>query len=96
MEKRLQTKIIKFLKERGVYVIKTRPMPGIPTACPDIIGLFGSKHTEIEVKASEYAPYRPGQLATLDYLRRSGAEYVYAAYPENWEEIKADLVDRFF
>lgn len=96
MEKQLQTKIIKFLKERGVYVIKTRPSPGTPTGCPDIIGLYGSRHTEIEVKASAQAPYRPGQELTLQYLQARGAEFVYTAYPENWEEVKADLVDRFF
>lgn len=96
MEKKLQTKIIKFLKDRGVYVIKTRPSPGTPVGCPDILGLFGSKHTEIEVKASATAPFRAGQLISLAYLRRSGAEFVYVAYPENWEEVKADLVDRFF
>lgn len=65
MEKKVQTKILQCLRRNKFYVIKTRPGPGIPTGCPDILffkeGFWGA----IEVKAYEDSDYQPGQEVTL-------------------------------
>lgn len=94
-ERTFQAKGIKWLRDQGAYVIKTRPGMGTPAGCPDVIALYRWKHADIEFKASAKAPYGPGQEATLNFLRR-GNRFVYTAYPENWEEIKADLLQNFF
>lgn len=95
MEAKLQKKIVKFLKERGAYVIKTRPGLGTPVGCPDIIFLFGRNWGVIEVKANEKAPFRVGQQATLNFLKGQNS-YVYIACPENWPIIKQVLLSRFY
>lgn len=95
MEKKLQTKIIKFFREHGAYVIKTSPGMGTPVGCPDVVALYRWKHAEVEVKASSKAPYRAGQKETLDRLR-AGNEFVYTAHPDNWPEIEAELLEKFF
>lgn len=95
MEAKLQFKIIVFLKEQGAYVIKTKPGPGTPVGCPDIIALYREKHLEIEVKADENAPFQPGQEATLFRLK-SGNPYVYKVHPQNWEAVKKYLLAYFF
>ena len=95
MERKLQTTIIKWLKSKGAYVIKTRPGMGTPAGCPDIIALYRWKHADIEVKSSATAPYQPGQEPTLNFLRR-GNKFVYTAHPDNWPEIQAELEHDFF
>lgn len=98
MEAKLQREIIKFLKDNGCYVLKLRPGMGVPRGAPDIVVLYGAAHCEIEVKASPTAPWQPGQEATLDFLRRNGKhpnKFVYRADPQNWPEIKADLLHNF-
>lgn len=89
---------IKWLREQGAYVIKTRPGYGIPSGCPDTFVFYGRKHADIEWKASAKAPYRAGQEATLAFLKRSGDgnPFVYTAYPENWADIQQDLLTNFF
>lgn len=95
MERRLQTKIIRWLKGQGAYVIKTRPGAGTPVGCPDIIFLFKNRWGAIEVKADERARWQPGQKPTLLFLRGQN-DFVYKVYPENWDEIKSELSSGFF
>ena len=95
MEKKLQSKVIKFLKEQGAYVIKTKPGMGTPTGCPDVIALYKGNWAAIEVKSSPSSPYQPGQKATLDHLK-SFNQFVYTAYPQNWDEIKIELLFYLF
>lgn len=95
MEAKLQTKIIKFLKENNAYVVKTKPGPGTPVGAPDVLALFNTEWLAIEVKASRNAPYRVGQEATLKHLKDQNP-FVYTAYPENWEQIKKELSNSFF
>lgn len=95
MERKLQTKIVKWLKEQGAYVVKTKPGMGTPVGCPDIFFFFTQAWGAIEVKASETARFGPGQQETLQHLR-DGNPDVYVAYPENWEFIKAQLSVAFF
>lgn len=95
MEKKLQSEIIKWLKERGAYVIKTKPGMGTPVGCPDILFLYEGSWGAIEVKASRSAPWRVGQEATFERLR-TWSTLVYKAFPENWITIKAELQNNLF
>lgn len=94
-ESRLQHLIIGFLKDKGAYVIKTKPQPGIPVGCPDVIALYLDQWLAIEVKKDPKAPDRPGQKPTREFLRKNNY-FVYRADPENWPTIKTELDDKFF
>lgn len=88
-ESLLQSEIVKYLKHKGCYVIKTKPGPGTPTGCLDIIFMLEGFWGGIEVKASAKAPYQPLQKETLDKLNAwSWARRVDSS---NWVEIKHEL-----
>ena len=95
MEAKLQSQIIKWLKDRGAYVIKTRPGPGIPVGCPDIIFLYEGAWGAIEVKASKKAKWRVGQEATLKRLE-NWSPFVWKVWPENWLDTQKVLLSQFF
>lgn len=88
-ESKLQTQVIKFLKSKGCYVIKTQPGAGIPVGCPDIIALFEGCWLAIECKADAKSSYQPLQEETLEKLD----EWSYAKMicPQNWSIIKQEL-----
>lgn len=88
-ESSLQSKIIKFLKSQNCYVIKTKPGPGVPDGCPDIIALCGGLWIAIEVKASEKTKFQPLQEITIEKLNNES--WAKVVYPENWQEVKAEL-----
>jgi Holliday junction resolvase len=89
MEKSIQQKLINFLKTNGCYVIKTRPGPGVPVGCPDIIALYRGFWIALEVKASEKAKLGPLQLKTSERLSKMG--YTRFVYPANYEQIISEL-----
>jgi Holliday junction resolvase len=88
-EASLQSAIVKYLKEKGCYVIKTRAGVGTPDGCPDIIALCGGLWFAIEVKASSTAKYQPLQKDTLEKL--DSWSWAKVVYPENWRAVKAEL-----
>lgn len=88
-ESQLQSKIIKYLKGKGCYVIKTRPGVGTPVGCPDIIAICGGLWFALEVKGSATAKYQPLQETTLEML--DSWSYAKTVYPENWPSIKEEL-----
>jgi len=89
MEAEVQKRLIKFLKKKGCFVIKTKPGTGTPLGTPDIIFLLEGFWGVIECKRSKSAPFRPLQKEQLERL----GEWSYArvAYPENVDEIEAEL-----
>ncbi|HYG84597.1 MAG TPA: hypothetical protein VD907_07025 [Verrucomicrobiae bacterium] len=87
-ERQLQSKIIKYLKGKGCYVIKTGGV-GTPDGCPDIIALCGGLWFALEVKGSARSKYQPLQKITLERL--NNWSYAKVVYPENWPEIKEEL-----
>lgn len=91
MEKRLQTKVVKWLREQGCYVIKTPGgVAGIPTGCPDVIALLPSGlWAALEIKASAAAKKQPLQQETIDKL--SGMGYSSFVHPDNWLDVRHDL-----
>ena len=85
----LQARVIKYLKGRGCYVIKTKPGTGTPVGCPDVFAFTGGLWLAIECKASEKAKFGNLQPETIKLL--DSWSWCKAVYPENWAEIKAEL-----
>lgn len=88
-ESKLQSDIIKYLKGKGCYVIKTKPGTGTPVGCPDIIALSGGLWIAIEVKAGPKAKYQPLQEETIFQL--NSWSWCKRVDPSNWKEIKSEL-----
>ena len=88
-ESKLQAEIVKYLRGKGCYVIKTRPGGGTPVGCPDVIALLEGFWIAIEVKASEKSPFQALQEHTLEKL--DSWSWAKAVYPENWLEVKSEL-----
>lgn len=88
-ESKLQSEITRYLKDKGCYVIKTRPGMGTPLGCPDIIFMLEGFWGAIEVKASSAASYKPLQEETIDKL----ADWSWAKRvdPSNWLVVRAEL-----
>lgn len=95
MEKKIQSEVVKWLKNRGAYVIKTRPGAGTPVGCPDIIFLYENVWGAIECKASAHAVFQPGQDYTLKTLCDL-SKFVYVVHPENWPYVSEILSRDFF
>lgn len=88
-ESQLQSDIVKYLRSKGCYVIKTKPGVGTPTGCPDVIFLLEGFWGVIEVKASPKAPYQSLQKETLEKL---GAwSFARRVDPTTWMEVKTEL-----
>jgi len=88
-EAKLQSEIVKYLKAKGCYVIKTRPGAGIPLGCPDVIFLLEGFWGAIEVKAGSNAKYGPLQMETL--LKLDDWSWARRVDPYSWLSIKAEL-----
>lgn len=76
-------------------MVKTKPGPGTPVGCPDILFLYEGAWGALEVKSSKAAKWQPGQEATLKRLS-AWSPFVWKVYPENWPEVKTELSNRFF
>lgn len=88
-ESYLQGKIVRHLKAKGCYVIKTTPGPGVPLGCPDIIFLKDGFWGALEVKASAKSKFQPLQKETIKLLDEMS--YCRAVWPENWPSIMLEL-----
>lgn len=90
-ESRFQTTVTKWLKQKGCYVLTTTVMAGIPDGCPDVIALIpGGGWAALEIKANAKSKFQPLQKPTIKKLDEM--YYSRAVYPENWEEIKKELL----
>ena len=89
MEAKTQQRLIKYLKGRGCYVIKTKPSPGTPVGCPDVIALYEGFWCAFEVKSSKSAPFRPLQEETIS--RMAAWSFARVVYPENYDSVIAEL-----
>jgi Holliday junction resolvase len=90
-ESNLQATIRKHLKDKGCYVLKTRPdaRGGAPTGCPDIIFMLEGFWGAIEVKATPQAPYRTLQKETLEKL--DAWSFARRVDPTNWPAVREEL-----
>lgn len=89
IESTLQSSVIKYLKSKGCYVIKTKPGAGTPTGCPDIIFLLEGFWGALEIKGSPKAPYKPLQKETLEKF--GNWSWAKRVDPNDWLTIRAEL-----
>lgn len=88
-EAKLQSDVIRYLRDKGCYVIKAKPGAGVPMGCPDIIFMLEGFWGGIEVKANPRSAFKVLQEETLEKLNIwSWAKVVH---PENWVEVKQEL-----
>lgn len=95
MESKIQSVIIKWIKSKGAYVIKTKPGPGVPVGCPDVVFLYEGAWGVIEVKADAKSKFQPGQTDTLNRLSE-WSPFVWVVNPDNWAYVKEELEKSFF
>lgn len=88
-EARIQERLIKYLRGKGCYVIKTKPGMGVPVGCPDIFAFLEGWWGAFEVKSSAKAPFKPLQKETLELLGQWST--VYVVHSDNVEQIIAEL-----
>jgi Holliday junction resolvase len=61
MEKKVQDKLIRFLKKHGCYVIKITVVPGVPTGTPDVFFCKEGFYGFAECKANSKSKFQPLQ-----------------------------------
>lgn len=89
MERKTQEKLIRYLKRKGCYVVKTKPGMGTPVGCPDVFAFLEGFWAAFEVKAGPKSPYKPLQKETL--LLLGEWSFVRVVHSENLEEVIAEL-----
>lgn len=88
-ERKLQSDIRKYLKDKGCYVIVLRGGPGVPDGCPDILFMLEGFWGSIEVKKDPQADYQPLQEETI--ARHNEWSWSKRVDPTDWPEVKAEL-----
>ena len=89
MEAKIQKRLVKFLKSKGCYVIKTKPGPGTPVGCPDVLALYEGWWGAFEVKAYANSPYQTLQKETLAKLKQWSTTMV--VHSENIDDVETEL-----
>lgn len=91
MEKKVQTRLIKYLKKKGCYVIKTQ-VDGrglVPVGCPDVIALYEGWWGGFECKGSAKAKFQPLQEVTIEKLNNWSIAMV--VHPDNIDDVISQL-----
>lgn len=88
-ESKVQSDLIKYLKRKGCYVIKTKPGVGTPVGCPDVIALLEGAWFAFEIKADEAAPFKPLQEDTIRKL--ADWSFCKVVHSGNYQEILNEL-----
>lgn len=91
MEKKVQTRLIKYLKKKGCYVIKTQ-VDGrglVPVGCPDVIALYEGWWGAFECKGSAKAKFQPLQEVTIEKLNNWSIAMV--VHPDNIDDVISQL-----
>lgn len=90
-EKKVQSKLIKYLKKKGFYVIKNQ-VDGrglVPVGCPDVIALYEGFWCAFECKGSAKAKFQPLQQVTIEKL--NGWSMATVVHPDNIDDVISQL-----
>lgn len=88
-ESKVQSELIRYLKGKGCYVIKTRPGMGTPLGCPDVFAFFEGFWAAFEIKASPKSAFGPLQEETIKKL--SDWSFCCVVHTDNLQEVKQKL-----
>lgn len=89
-ESSFQSKVIKFLKQQGCFVMKVQAGPGVPKGTADVFFCKDGFYGFIECKQTKNSKKQPGQEPFIQKMN----EWSYAkfAWPGKcWDGIKAEL-----
>lgn len=89
VESKLQTKVARWLKSKGCFVMVIQPQAGIPTGTSDIFFCIEGFYGWLELKASEKSKYQPLQKEFIQKM--DDWSWARAVWPENWSEVQAEL-----
>lgn len=88
-ESPVQAKVIKFLKDKGCWVMKVTPTPGVPTGTADVFFCKEGFYGWLECKANKNSKRRPGQPQFIKKMDEWG--YAKFVHKDNWPEIQREL-----
>lgn len=88
-ESKFQTKVSKWLRERGCLVLKYQQNATTRQSVADLFFCKEGFYGFIECKRSKSAPLRPGQKEFINKM--NDWSWAKICYPENWEETKKEL-----
>lgn len=90
IESKFEREFCQWLVRKGCYVIKNQAGPGVPKGTPDRTVLMpGGGWAMLEFKRKKTAPFQPLQKEQIKRL--DDMWYSRAVYPENADEIKAEI-----
>lgn len=89
-EAKLQSEVIRYLKELGCVVAKMQAGPGVPVGMSDVFWCYKRLYGFLEVKDSKDAHRQPGQEPFIRMMQGWGVP-AYFVYPENWGEVKNNI-----
>lgn len=89
MEKKVQDKVIKFLKKKGCFVLKTKPGLGTPVGTPDVLFFLEGFWGAIECKAEEGSAFQPLQEERIKQFNEWS--WARVAHSGNVDEVIAEL-----
>lgn len=89
LESNLQTKIAKWLRSKGCFVMVLTPGKGIPRGVSDVFFCYEGFYGFLEVKKAKNAKRQPGQ----EQFVKKMDEWSFAriVYPENYEEVLKEI-----
>ena len=89
-EKIYETKIKKYIRDKGGYCVKYHGNAYSENGTPDILACVNGYFLAIEVKADN-GKASELQLAKIRGIRKAGG-LAYVVYPDGWERLK-DIID---
>lgn len=72
LEKKVENKIKKWLKDKGYWYFKVHGSIYQPSGIPDILACINGKFVAIEVKRSEGGIISPLQKAQIEMIKKNG------------------------
>lgn len=89
MEAKLQSKLIKWLRSKGAFVMKVQAGPGVPKGTPDVFFCYEGFYGFCEVKTAKNSKFQVGQKEKIEKL--NNWSWARVVNPDNYEEILAEL-----
>lgn len=88
-EAEFQKKVIRWLRSKKCFVWKCQQNATTRAGVADLFFCREGFYSFLEIKKSKNAKIRPGQKEFI--AKMDDWSYAKFVYPENWEEIKAEL-----